>query len=178
MPDSHIDSRKIFVLCMQGIFMATPLGNRDRGRRGSPRRSPPTPPDMRVRIRRFGWLRLASKSRDAHPVVVARGQGGVKRPVGRDPPPASGLGGGRTRDAIGDAPGAQLAIDRRSTLPLLELRGTQAVTNPLIEAVEDARRISQTEVGLPSGEIAPQLRTHRCQAPSPGPGGDPPDPRL
>ena len=128
---------------------------------------------MRVRTRRFGWLTLASKSRYSHPVVVAHGQRGLKRPVGRDPPPASGLSGGRTRDAIGDAPGAQLAIDRRSTLPLLELRGTQAVTNPLIEAFEDARRVGQTEVGLPSGEIAPQLRKHRLQASPAVPGAWP-----
>jgi hypothetical protein len=51
------------------------------GAAGSPRRTPPTPPDVRVRIRRFGELRLRGKPWDAEVVEVARGQGDVDLPA-------------------------------------------------------------------------------------------------
>ncbi len=53
--------------------------NRDRGKsRDSP---PPTPPDMRVRIRRFGWLgnRRHSQSRNPKRVEVSIGQRDAER---------------------------------------------------------------------------------------------------
>ena len=47
------------------------------------RYSPPTPPDMRVRIRRFGRLRLAGQSRYSHAVEERSGQGDVERGMTR-----------------------------------------------------------------------------------------------
>src|SRR5712691_4503283 len=64
--------------------------NRDRGKlRGSP---PPTPPDMRVRIRRFGGLsnRVHSSSRNPKRVEVSVGQRDAERRRVRQPPRSEG----------------------------------------------------------------------------------------
>jgi len=57
------------------------------------RQSPPTPPDIRVRIRRFGRLRLAGKPWYSDPVEVAVRQRGVQSDVSGRPPPAFAVGG-------------------------------------------------------------------------------------
>jgi hypothetical protein len=52
---------------------------------------PPTPPDMRVRIRRFGELRLAlDEARHSELIEVRRGQGKMQGCVASDPPPVAG----------------------------------------------------------------------------------------
>jgi hypothetical protein len=64
-----------------GLLAASREGQIGIGAAGSPRRTPPTPPDVRVRIRRFGELRLRGKPWDAEVVEVARGQGDVDLPA-------------------------------------------------------------------------------------------------
>ena len=65
--------------------------DRDRGQRII-RCSPPTPPDVRVRIRRFGSLRSARKPRDSNAIDVGVGQSGLERDMTGRPPPAFAVG--------------------------------------------------------------------------------------
>src|SRR6266545_1569305 len=130
---------------------------------------------MRVRIRRFELLRLRSKPRDSHSVVVARRQCVLERLVPGHLPPASGVEGGNGGGVLGYIPCAQLAKDRPSSLPLLELDEPQPVADPLVEAGEDAGRIREPEVLLPTREVASQLRDHDREGPATVPGGDLPD---
>src|SRR6266511_1176404 len=137
-----------------GGAAATPC-NRDRGRRVQPRRSPPTPPDVRVRIRRFERLRLAGKPWDSLPVVVARGQRDLERRAARRPPPVSGEAGGHRGGVLGYSPCSQFAKDRRPALPLFELDEPQAMADPLVEVAKHAGRLRQPEELPPADEVAP-----------------------
>jgi hypothetical protein len=69
-----------------------------------PHHAPPTPPDMRVRIRRFAELRLASKSRDTKLIEVRRGQGEVKGCVTSHAPPVASKTGGHCGDVARHTP--------------------------------------------------------------------------
>src|SRR5713226_10639115 len=111
---------------------------------------------MRVRIRRFEWLRLASKTRDSQPVIVARGQCDVDCHA-CVLPPAAGVAGHSRGCVLGHTPGAQLAIDGRAPFPLLELNRSQAVADPFVEVAEHTWGICQPEILLPAREIAAQL---------------------
>ena len=46
-------------------------------------------------------------------------------------------------------------------LPLFELDGPQAMTDPLVEVAEDAGRVGELEVVLPPDEVPAQLIDHR-----------------
>jgi hypothetical protein len=114
---------------------------------------------MRVRIRRFGWLRLAGKSRHPHSVVVA----GIETELherGRATPPAARVRRRSRRGAFFYAEFAQFGIDLGAAFPLLELQRSQAVTDPFVVLGEDAGRIRQSEVFLPPRQILPQLRDY------------------
>ena len=80
--------------------------DRDRGQEVLPSCSPPTPPDVRVRIRRFGKLRLAGKPRDSYPVEVGVGQSRVEPDVSGRPPPASAVGSDFRGCALRETPSA------------------------------------------------------------------------
>lgn len=66
--------------------------------------APPTPPDERVRIRRFGRLRSTSQPRQPQPVEVGGRQREVKSGVVGGPPPAARVGRGFLGDDRGDTP--------------------------------------------------------------------------
>ena len=53
------------------IHCAYRSSNLHRGQANSPPCAPAIPPDMRVRIQRFGRLRSAGKPRDSQPIVIA-----------------------------------------------------------------------------------------------------------
>jgi hypothetical protein len=80
----------------------------------------PTPPDMRVRIRRFGRLRLISKSGHPRSVVVAGGESGVNQ-LGGTRPPAFVDGRGLRRCRVRQSESAHLGEDFGAALPLFEL---------------------------------------------------------
>src|SRR5712691_5886363 len=83
-------SRKMRSGRLTWAYLPSRLTNRDRGKlRGSP---PPTPPDMRVRIRRFGGLsnRVHSSSRNPKRVEVSVGQRDAERRRVRQPPRSEG----------------------------------------------------------------------------------------
>src|SRR5438093_2434833 len=120
---------------------------------------------MRVRIRRFDGSATA-EARNAETVEVRSWQRGLKGTVCGHGPPAARMSSGRPRDAIRDSPGAQFTVDGRAMSPLFELHGPEAVTEPFVEVPEDARRLGQSEVELPAGEIAPQFRADHRHAPA------------
>src|SRR5262249_41971951 len=113
------------------------------------RHSPATPPDVRVRIRRFGWLRLARKSGYSDSVVVA----GIETDMheqGRVVPPPACVGRNFCRCVLIYAEFAQFGIGLGAAFPLFELQRPQAVTDPFVVFDEDPRRVRQLEVLLPA----------------------------
>ena len=66
----------------------------------------------------------------------------------------------------------QHPIQRRASLALFDNQHPQTTVQPLIHVDEDPRRVRETEVGLPSREIAPQFPHHCGEAAATAPGGD------
>jgi hypothetical protein len=67
------------------------VSNRDREQETVVSCFPPTPPDVRVRIRRFGELRLArSEWRDAKAVEIGRGKSRMQGGMASYSPPVAG----------------------------------------------------------------------------------------
>src|SRR6266852_367254 len=133
------------------------------------RQSPPTPPDIRVRIRRFGRLRLAGKPWYSDPVEVAVRQRGVQSDVSGRPPPAFAVGGDLRGRALRETSGAQFTEDLCAPLPLFELDHSESSANPGIEVLKTSGRLIEAEVFPPPGQVAPQLRHHYVQASPSGP---------
>src|SRR5512132_4383993 len=103
---------------------------------GEPRGStPPTPPCIRVRTRRFDGLSglLTGDGREAE-----RFQGGIgdcdgKRGAVAESPGAVRAFGGLSRQVLADAATAQLRKAGASALPLLPGDGTEPSPDPLVE---------------------------------------------
>ena len=104
---------------------------------------------MRVRIRRFGELRLARESRETERLEVPTGQRNVQSFVRGDMPPASPESSGDPERPAADSPTLQLAIHRPSAFPLSQHEHTQASVKPLVHLGESARRVSEAEIGPP-----------------------------
>src|SRR5580700_5493726 len=120
---------------------------------------------MRVRIRRFGRLRLLSKAGDSDALVVAGVESGMDRAGGAVPPAAVDRRGLR-RERVGQSESAHLRVDLGAALPLFELQRPQPVADPFVIVSEGLRRVRQLEVCLPSGQILLQFRDHGFKAPS------------
>jgi hypothetical protein len=71
-------------------------------------------------------------------------------------PPAAGVRGHLRGSALGQAPGAQLAIGSRTPPPMFQVDGSETVADPFIQVSEDARRIRQPEVLLPQPSRYPR----------------------
>src|SRR2546425_13005400 len=98
---------------------------------------------MRVRIRRFGKLRLRGKSRYSDSVVVAHRQGGIQQHGGISPPTSRVRCHLPSRVLVcSKAP--HLSVNGLTSLPLFELNHPQTVANPFVELLEDARRICKS----------------------------------
>src|ERR1700720_2699297 len=103
--------------------------------RGEPRGSaPPTPPYVRVRIRRFG--RLSTFRRQC--CNAERGEEGVRqadveRGAVAEPPRAMWAAGGLCRQIPADATASQLSKAGTSPPPLLPGDGAQPPPGPLVE---------------------------------------------
>src|ERR1700745_3610289 len=90
--------------------------------RGEPRGStPPTPPYMRVRIRRFGGLNgtLGCQRHEAERSEESIRQGDVERRTVAEPPRAMWAAGGLRRQVPTDAAASQPCKARAPALPLL-----------------------------------------------------------
>src|SRR5258705_7831508 len=127
--------------------------NRDRGERcGS---TPPTPPYIRVRIRRFGGLRgmAGREGRKAE-----RGEGGIgqydgERGAVADPPRAVGTTGALGRQVLADAAPAQLRKAGASAFPLLPGDRAQASPDPLVKPVQHRWGLADAEVAAPPDQV-------------------------
>ncbi len=95
---------------------------------------------MRVRIRRFGRLRLIGKSGYSKSVVVAGSESGVDR-HGGPMPPASVNPCGLRRNRVRQSEAAHRGIDLRVALPLFELQRSQPVAEPFVLVSEGLRRV-------------------------------------
>ena len=150
--------------------------NRDRGEpRGS---APPTPPDIRVRIRRFGGLcrLLGREGSQAERAEEGVRQGNGERGAVAEPPRAMWAAGGLCRQVPADAAASQLGKAGASTLPLLPGDGAQPPPDPLVKCAQHRRSFAEAEVAAPSDEIARQLlgdlragSPRACAASAPGP---------
>jgi len=95
---------------------------------------------MRVRIRRFGWLRVTSKFRHSHSVVGTRGQSGVQQ-LGGILPPTSRVRRHLPGRVLIGSEAAHFPVDGRPSLPRLELNHPQPVAKPFVHMAEDPRRL-------------------------------------
>ena len=120
---------------------------------------------MRVRIRRFGRLRSAGESGDSQVVIVAGGQCQLQRHAGVLPP-AARVGGHLPGHILRRASAPKLPIEGRASFPLAPLSLAQAVTDPFIQVLEEARSLGPPEILLPAGEVLLQLLRQGGQAPA------------
>src|ERR1700720_1130495 len=131
--------------------------DRDRGEpRGS---SPPTPPYIRVRIRRFGRLgsMFGHQACDAERGEEGVREGNVERGAVAQPPRAMWAAGGLRRQFPADAAASQLLVACAPAFPLLPGGGAQPAPDPLVELAQHRRGFAEAEVAAPSDEIARQL---------------------
>src|SRR5690242_6830042 len=133
------------------------LTDRDRGEpRGS---APPTPPYIRVRIRRFGGL---SAGLGAHGGQTERpeegfGEGPVQRGAVAEPPGAMRRAGGLSRQVSSNPAPAQFRKPGAPTLPVLPGNRPQATPDPLIQAAQHRRRLAEAEVAAPADQRGREL---------------------
>src|SRR5216684_1124245 len=132
--------------------------NRDRGEpRGS---APPTPPYVRVRIRRFGRLDSRFGFQGCETERGGEegfGQSNVERGARAEPPGAMGAAGRVGGQLPTDAEASQPFVACASALPLLPGDGAQPSPDPVVEVAQHRRSFAEAKVGAPSDEIARQL---------------------
>ena len=136
--------------------------------------SPPTPPDKRVRIRRFKQLR--SREFDhAEPIKVANRQRAIEAAHAVNPPAAHVLRhfqritrAGFQRD--------QRGVSRASAFPMFQVDHSQTMAQPFVQFKEHSGRFAQSEVILPTQLIRAELfhdlfdafaTATSCQLPNP-----------
>src|SRR5712691_4962389 len=143
---------------MHGACITRYSVNRDRGEpRGS---APPTPPYVRVRIRRFGRLDSRFGFQGCETERGGEegfGQGNVERGARAEPPRAMWAAGGSCRQLPADAAASQLLVACASAFPLLPGDGTQPSPDPLVELAQHRRGFAEAEVAAPSDQITRQL---------------------
>ena len=93
-------------------------------------------------------------------------------------PPAAAQRRHRLRHPGVSSEPEQFPVDRLATTPLLEVKGSQTATYPLIQRSPDSRGLCQPIVSFPSQQITTQSLDHlRHAAPAVAP-GQLPDPLL
>ncbi len=127
--------------------------NRDRGRPRGP--TPPTPPCVRVRTRRFGSVaRLrADRWKSKRSEVTVRQPNVQRRTAAQTPSTmrrAYRLGG----KVSADAASGQLPEAGPAQFPLLPEETANAATNPFVQFPKYAGRFAETEVATPSGQVS------------------------
>src|SRR3954451_10970479 len=135
----------------------TPPTDRDRG--ASCDASPPTPPYVRVRIRRFGGLRDRDSRHggQAEQSENGFGESHVQRGAVAEPPGAVRGSGGLCRQVLANPTPTQLRKAGAPAPPLLPGNRPQASPDPLVKAAQHRRGLAEAEVASPPSEIARQL---------------------
>ena len=134
--------------------------------------SPPVPPpDLRVRIRRFGRVKLTVSRERGKP---ERGEESVRqselhcRRVGKVPRTTRATRG--LRDLLhSDAALAELPISRGASFPLLPDQRPKSRSEPFLQLGEHFRCFASSEVADPSAEIFRYVMDHLNEAYTPGP---------
>src|SRR5713101_5029077 len=124
--------------------------NRHRGS-GRPL-APATPPDMRVRIRRFSSVELEhiQQPRKTERIEVSNRKCGLQgRAVGQTPGTMRAAGG-LSREGRADVPLAQFHKPHLAALPLLPDHGSQPAPHPFLQPTQHRGRLAEAEVTLPS----------------------------
>jgi hypothetical protein len=111
-------------------------------------------------------------ARESERLEIPAGQSDVKRFVSCHMPPASTKPSGDPECRAADSATLQLAIHRSASLPLLEHEHSQSAVKPLIHVRENPGCVSQTEIRLPSQQIASQQRHDLREAASAAPRGE------
>src|SRR5215211_851436 len=93
-------------------------------------------------------------------------------------PPASTVRRCRSCQSPGNAPCAQRTKQRRASLILFDDEPAQTAVKPFVHVREHAGRVGETEVRLPSHQIASPQRHDLREAAAAVPGGDRPDALL
>src|SRR3954462_14442761 len=144
-------------------FKAAPKGgflrfsvalNRDRGEpRGS---APPTPPYIRVRIRRFVGLldRLDVDRGEAEAFEEGIRESRSECRADTDPPRAVRAPGGLCRQILSDTKTAQFREAVTPILPLLPDDGTEPSPDPFVQPTQDPWCLAEAEVPAPPIQVA------------------------
>lgn len=108
---------------------------------------------MRVRTRRFESLR-SRQPWNSQPIKVRNGQHRFEQPV-TVAPPASTSRRHLPGHVLPRSQCLQFPIDRLGPLPVLELDGSEPMTQPLVQLAPDPGRLCHPEVGLPAQQVGP-----------------------
>ena len=116
---------------------------------------PVTPPDMRVRIRRFGGLgyRPNSQSRNPERVEIGIGQCEMEPRRVRQPPRTASASRRFGGENLAHAPFPQFSKPHRSPLPLRPDRRPKPAPEPLLKVGQHRRRLTLPEVADPAPQI-------------------------
>jgi hypothetical protein len=151
--------------------------NRDRGRPRGP--TPPTPPCIRVRARRFvGSSGVRDQWWKAERGQRLVGQGDIQGRAGRDPPGAVRAGRGLRREPTWHAPLEQLIEPVPAVTPLHPGDRSQPPPDPLLKHAQDRRGLAVAEVAEPTDQVDPEILDHLLKADATCPSRQLPDPLL
>src|ERR1019366_483081 len=142
--------------------------DRHRGR-GCPR-TPATPPDMRVRIRRFEKLR-SCEPRNTEAIEVRHIQNMMHVRETASPPTTCSRRHLQSQ-LLGCPKAAKTPIGRGACPPVSELDGAKPTTQPLLQHSESPRCLGQPEVSLPTWHVFPELFSHLVHAATAGAASD------
>ena len=134
------------------------LLNRDRGRPFG--RSPPTPPYVRVRIRRFGSLNssLQQHTLDAQPIPEANRQRDAQRRAAAQTPRAMATAGGLRRQVFAHASFGQFHKPTSASGPVAQYDAAQSSSDPFVQRRKDAGCLAEAEVTAPTPQVFTQRR--------------------
>src|SRR3989442_146480 len=140
--------------------------NRDRGTPCGA--TPPTPPDTRVRIRRFGGLRI-DQTRHRHQAEIVQprfGESAGERPRDAQSPRAFGTGCHRATPGFRDSTTIEFGSAPPPRLPLDPRDAADASANPAVKRLQ-FRQLAETEVARPPAQVTREVTDQVLQTDAP-----------
>src|SRR5450756_1517706 len=143
------------------------LSDRDRGEDRSS--APPTPPYVRVRIRRFDWLCVSTldQGRKSKRREIGIRQGLVQSRALAHTPRAAPRACGFCRRLPAHTPPDQFRIPLAACLPLSPKGAPYAPPDPRIQIPQHRRGFAEAEIASPAAHIPGQFLQHIVHAPPP-----------
>src|SRR5438552_9650602 len=132
---------------------------------------PVTPPCIRVRTRRFGWLYgwPSRQRRESERDPVGIRQGIAQSGAFAEPPGAVATASGLRRQVLADASLTQLAKTHASQLPLLTDDASQTPPDPRVQVAKHRERFAVGQIALPAAQIPAEVRDPRRDPHAPSP---------